>query len=253
MPISSELKQQILNYIKQPIPQNDKMPIVERSIPVPFFGNIETARVATISINPSNLEFEDAHGKVLKQDKKRFVDRDELGVQDTSFLDDEQANLVYGSLMNYFNDNHNPYMEWFSPLEKHAGKLFNYSYCNGGMVHLDIYPWATKQKWDDKNHKEQNKVNALNGYKLLKKILSEKKFDYIYINGKTVKEQLERYKDDLSIEITASIINVLAGKRGLIHKHKYDGKLGTKTKLRGSSCYIQNPYGIDLYDLHKKI
>lgn len=41
--------------------------------------------------------------------------------------------------------------------------------------------------------------------------------------------------------------------RGLIHKHKYDGKLGTKTKLRGSSCYIQNPYGTDLYDLHKKI
>lgn len=253
MAILPELKSQIFDYIKQPIPQNENMKIVERSVPVPFFGNIETAHVATISINPSNLEFEDKYGILLKQTEKRFIDREELGVQDTDSLDDEQAYLVYGSLIKYFNKDHNPYMYWFGPLEEHVGKLFNCSYRDGSMVHLDIYPWATKQKWDDKNHKSQDKVKALNDYKLLKKILSEKKFDYIYINGKTVKEQLERYEDNLSIKINASIINVLAGKRGLIHKHKYDGKLGTKTKLRGSSCYIQNPYGTDLYDLHKKI
>ena len=238
MPISSELKQQILNYIKQPIPQNDKMPIVERSIPIPFFGDIENARVATISINPSFREFQDKNKNLLKLSEKRFVDREDLAIQDTDTLNDLQANLVYDSLLNYFNEDHKPYKSWFNWLDKYAGNMLKASYYNGSMVHLDIYPWATKEKWSDLD--EIYRERALQNYNLLKGILKEQSFDYVYINGKEVKEQLEKYFETKIIE----------NKQGQWTIYKY--KLGNKTMFIGSSCYLKNAHKTrkELVELH---
>ena len=230
MPISPELKKEILEYIKQPIPQNDKMPIVKRSVPVPFFGNIETARVATISINPSNLEFEDAHGKVLKQDKKRFVDRDELGVQDVDYLTDSQAEKVYGSLSSYFK-NKNLYTNWFDRLQKPLRDLLGGSYCEGTMANFDIYPWATKEKWSDLYKTEAKEaLKTYRNSKLLKNMLLQKDFEYVYINGSTVKTELEEYFPEKINEHTI----IIEGQRYCI----YEGKLDNGTKLIGLNCYI---------------
>lgn len=236
MSLSKELKVQIFDYIKQPIPQN--MYTVKQSIPVPFFGNIEKARVATISINPSNQEFEDKYKELLSGVKKRFTDRDILQVKDTDFLNNTQVNLVYNSLINYFYKN--PYKRWFNWLDRYAGNILDCSYYNGTMVHLDIYPWATNPTWTDLN--ENCKFKALQGYKLLKDILlsKERAFDYVYINGKTVKQQIETYFK----------VRIPEYKHDQWYIYKYE--LANGTKFIGSSCYIQQSHKTteELIDLH---
>ena len=245
MSLSKELKSKIIDYIKQPIPQNVNMAIVKQSIPVPFFGNIETSKVATISINPSNKEFEDDNKNLLRGSDKRFVDRDVLKVNDTDYLSKENADAVYDSLINYFD--HNPYMRWFGPLEKYVGNMFDCFYSKGTMVHLDIYPWATQNKWDDKIYKDTDKQRALKDYNLLKDILLAKEFKYIYINGNMVKKQIENYFGITFSEIRSG---VQISKNKKAERIIYQAKLAGGTVLIGSSCYIQNSYGTDLKNLH---
>lgn len=242
MSLTHDLKSQILEYIKQSIPQNAKMPIVERSIPVPFFGNIEGAEVATISINPSNLEFEDLYGNILSE--KRFADREFWREKDTDTLTENHTEGVYESLYKYFR--HNPYKRWFDVLEEYAGNLFGCSYYNGTMVHLDIYPWATKQKWN--KLPVSTKKEALQEYDLLKRILLNKNFKYIYINGKQTKEQVEKY-----FNITIPEYPITNTKNKCNHTRcMYKYQLGD-TLLIGSSCYLQNSYESKEYltELHK--
>ena len=235
MSINQEIKKQILEYIKQPIPQNAAMPIVEKSIPVPFFGDIEKARIVTISLNPSNLEFENKWG-LLSKSKKRFVDRDLLGVEDSSTLDETQANQVYDSLKNYFH-NSNAYTDWFDKLEEFAGKIFHSSYYDGSMVNMDIYPWATQQKWKDLRSKDKNR--ALREYSLLKNILLNKDccFDYVFLNGKGVKKYLETLGIKIKEELVTGTKTQSNHQRFIYHQ-----TLENKVKLIGFSCYIQNSY-----------
>ena len=248
MSLNQELKSQILEYIKQPIPQNAKMPIVKRSVPVPFFGNIEGAEAATISINPSNLEFEDLHGNILSGAEKRFVDRETFRIKDSDALNENQADKVYKSLIEYFHEDHNPYYDgWFKALDDYAGSLFGgVCYRENSMVHLDIYPWATKQKWN-KLPGSAKKV-ALREYDLLKRILLNRNFKYIYINGKETKEQVEKY---FNIKIPEYPITNTKSKCNYV-RCMYKYQLGN-TLLIGVSCYLQNSYESKEYltELHK--
>ena len=227
MAILPELKSQIFDYIKQPIPQNENMKIVERSVPVPFFGNIETAHVATISINPSNCEFVDEEQHLFCTPQKRFVDRDELGINDIDLLNDMQANLVYESMLNYFK-NKNSYKKWFDMLQKRLGSILGGSYYDGTMVNFDIYPWATEKKWKDISAKQ--KSNAMQRYTLLKDILLKKDFKYVYINGITVKDQIAEYFKGVIKEYEFSLQDGIW--------KIYEGKLENRTHLIGLSCYI---------------
>ncbi len=242
MSLNQKIKSQILNFIKQPIPQD--IDIVKKSIPVPFFGNIEKARVATISINPSNKEFEDKNHKTLIKSKKRFSDREILNATDNDVLNDEQRLTVFDSLINYFNQKNNnyyhPYKTWFNWLDRYVGDMFGCSYYDGTMVNLDIYPWATAIKWG--NIDPKTKDNILKQYSLLKDILLDKEalFDYVYINGATVKNQIEKYLGVTIPEYSCGQLSI------------YNYKMPNGIILVGSSCYIQNSHKTseELKNLH---
>lgn len=60
----------IEHRIRQPIP--DDLCVVQNSIPVIFFGNIDQAKIATISINPSDKEFLNNKKEELVGNLKRF-------------------------------------------------------------------------------------------------------------------------------------------------------------------------------------
>lgn len=237
MALSPELKEQIIDYLKQPLPNLPGMPIVPRSVPIPFFGNIETARVATISLNPSNLEFE-KDGCILDPRNKRFTDREVLMVGDNDTLNDEQAARVYDSHIGYFDADRNPYRGWFDDLENYISDIFNASYYNGTMVNLDIYPWATSMKWNGLD--KYAKINATRGYKLLKDILTSPQpvFDWVYINGGGVFDNL---RDHYGIRIGEEFIVNTPHKSSLSRK-LFHGVLPNGTKVIGFSCYIQNPW-----------
>lgn len=86
---TTSLQTKTINVIRQPIPDN--IGVISQSVPVLFFGNIETARSATISLNPSDLEFRDNKQQLLTANKKRLVDRDVLHKKDTDYLSLEEA------------------------------------------------------------------------------------------------------------------------------------------------------------------
>lgn len=177
----------ILEYIQQPLPLG--LRVVSQSIPVMFFGNIETATYATFGINPSKMEFLDKNGNLLSANEKRFVDRSVLGVSDQEILTIEYSKRVYKSLVEYYDKNNNPYKKWFNVLDTVFRDLKK-SYYNGSLVHLDIFPWATNPTWNSLSKHEKTKMIE-NGKKCLEMILEESKISHIYINGRSAMNHFE--------------------------------------------------------------
>jgi len=172
--MSKNLKEFLLGKISQPIPAS--VEIVRGSIPIVFFGNVEKAEIATLSLNPSNVEFEPKHGKV------RCLDRTQLDVLDSQKLTNEQAEAVYQSLLLYFCDPpYNPYRTWFNPLNK----LFErkgLEYYNDKIIHLDISPWATSKKWNDLSQNERDQIVDTT---IIQNVIEKRGIKKLFINGKT--------------------------------------------------------------------
>jgi len=165
-----QLKEFLLDKISEPLPT--KVKIVEGSIPIVFFGNVEKAVIATLSLNPSNIEFE--HNGV-----RRCVDRKHLKVSDRQKLTREQAESVYQSLLLFFQVN--PYKTWFNPMNK----LFQskgFEYYNDKIVHLDISPWATSNKWDSLSREERESIIDTS---IIKEVIEKRGIKKLFINGKT--------------------------------------------------------------------
>ena len=217
------MKQELLDYISRPIPQG--IPIVPQSIPIVFFGEIEKARLATIAINPSNREFTNTKHEIFPPNKKRFVDRDILGVSDNDTLSLKQAEMVYQSLCNFFHKR--PYMQWFGQLEK----LFleaNLSYFKGDIINLDISPWATSVKWSNLTEEQRSDLVS-HGGKLLQTILNAGQLRCLFVNGKTAIDHVSRHITTLT---SHSVIQL--NRRCEIFVGKYNN-----LKIVGWSNYLQ--------------
>jgi hypothetical protein len=168
--VQQKLKDFLLDKISGPLPTTVK--IVEGSVPIVFFGNVEKAEIATLSLNPSNVEFE--HNGV-----RRCVDRKQLRVSDNQKLNSEQAESVYQSLLLFFKVN--PYKTWFNPMNK----LFQskgYEYYNDKIVHLDISPWATSNKWDSLRREERESIIDTT---IIENVIEKCGIKKLFINGKT--------------------------------------------------------------------
>ena len=53
--------------------------VISWGSPVPSFGDLSNASIATIGLNPSNLEFVDEKGKELDGSRRRFHTLNSLG------------------------------------------------------------------------------------------------------------------------------------------------------------------------------
>jgi len=87
--------------------------------PVPFFGDIRTARILTVGVNPSPDEFTHPRWADITNDSQ-WAHR----------------------LLNYFHVPSVPWHKWFQPWET-ALRLLGCSYENRTAVHLDLSPRAT--------------------------------------------------------------------------------------------------------------
>ena len=87
--------------------------------PIPFFGNIKTAKVLTVGVNPSNGEFKN-RGWPEKLSSEQLTDR----------------------LLNYFSLESCPPHPWFDDW-KTALNILGLSYKRGEVAHLDISPRPT--------------------------------------------------------------------------------------------------------------
>lgn len=118
---------------------------VKDSLPVLFFGDLFSARVATIGINPSDREYLDAHGSELAEMARRFETLSSLDVASRNTLTDDQCERAIARMRDYFQRERTIYA-WFRPLER-VLRGMGRSFTTGEAVHLDLVQEATKQTW----------------------------------------------------------------------------------------------------------
>ena len=175
--------------------------VVYGSTPVVSFGDFTKAKVATIGINPSSLEFMDksasgTSNSLLPQGKKRLADAESLGLISDDEMDDDTAEYILGSsgareiwekCRDYFS-NPNAYWSWFSDLESVLSGL-SASYKDSSACHLDISPWATDPVFRDLT-KEQRERLLLGESDFLEWQIAKSNIEIIVFNGAQVYESL---------------------------------------------------------------
>lgn len=187
--ISEEL---LLERIMQPMPTDSH--VVPVSLPVTSFGDPNTARVATISINPSVVEFcaNTPESPVLPAHKKRFVDRETLGIGMHDIPTIVQARRVLQSNHDYFKTN--PY-HWFNVLEQWILKPLNASYFDGSATHLDLVQWATKPVWSGISSTATQEELIGQDLPFLTQLITVGNFELLLINGVTAHKALSSHAD----------------------------------------------------------
>lgn len=136
---------EVANRIRRAAPHNGY--VVQGSLPVVSFGDMGRARVATLSLNPSDREFLRQDGSWLLGDQKRLESLVSLGAEHPSNLTEEQVTQVVQRCEQYFDG---PWFgQWFSHLERLLKVTGVGSYLDGSACHLDLVQWATRPKAGD--------------------------------------------------------------------------------------------------------
>lgn len=120
--------------------------VITWACPVPVFGNPAVARVATLGLNPSNLEFLDRSGAELDGVARRLHTLRSLGLESWDDADARHLMDIAESCCEYFV--RRPYSRWFNVLDRvlaHAG--VSYYGESARACHLDLVPYATATKW----------------------------------------------------------------------------------------------------------
>ena len=163
--------------------------VVPGSTPVPSFGDATAARVATLGINPSRLEFVDKTGTLLRGDAARFVSLAALGRARLADAPSNEVLQVWEGCRCYFQ--HRPYRRWFDRLEEQL-RAVGASYYDGSAAHLDLAHWATNPVWG-KLTVADREVLLDDGRSLLAWQLTQPHLRLVLINGRAVLDAFTRW------------------------------------------------------------
>lgn len=221
----------IIERIKRKI--EPEMYILPQSTPVIYFGNYDTARACTISLNPSNKEFVDNSDILLdNKNRERLCSRKKLEKSDNDELTDDEAKKVLKYCTDYFSIN--PLKAWFDPFNYFIERYGNYSYYKGTCVHLDLVQWATYKKWSDISEDIKQK-HLINDLPILKYLLN-KDFEIMFLNGTTVVNNVSKCLNISLREKSTMFKNTNNISKSMIIYHgKYN-----KTDIIGWSPYLHS-------------
>jgi len=135
--------QELAERIRRPIPPGCS--VVPRSLPIVAQGNPNSARVATLTVNPSKLEFTTPKGTWLEPQYRRVESLRSLEVEAATELTDEQVAAVVDRCYGYFAAN--PHRPGFAALQELLASIGAGSYDDGTACHLHLVQWATNPVW----------------------------------------------------------------------------------------------------------
>lgn len=224
--------------------------------PVPYFGRLREAAVATLGINPSNREFVDVSGQELDGDDRRFPTLGSLRLRtwgDASSLD---LNAILSACDQYFSGN--PYNRWFGTLDvlaRSAGA--SYYSVETPAAHLDLVPYATHVKWGALRTDQQRALLHC-AQDLLAALLRDSPVQLLVLNGASVVRQFEAVT---KVELTrlrkpAWDLNRQGsvGVRGIAYTgtvdHLGDVDLGRSIVVAGFNHNLQSSFGVTTRALH---
>lgn len=158
--------------------------VIPWSCPVPVFGNLSGASIATIGINPSNREFVDSNGKELSGQRQRLHTLDSLGLKTWEDTDTRHLEDILESYLSYFA--WNPYHVWFNKLE-YVLNGANASYYDSriGVCHIDLVPYATYRKWGELTGQQRSLLLEVTRH-ALGTTLRDSPLQTLLLNGRSV-------------------------------------------------------------------
>ncbi|WP_422010342.1 hypothetical protein [Roseateles sp.] len=159
--------------------------------PVLAFGDPVNSRVATLGLNPSNLEFVDRHGRELHAPNHRFESLTTLKARSWGDVAARGVRSVWEACENYFYGN--PYDQWFKRLEKLLVGTGASYYTSLGVkaCHLDLVPFATAEKWSSLSNSERAQLIELGTPSLVKTIMASD-IRVLILNGSAVVREFIR-------------------------------------------------------------
>jgi hypothetical protein len=209
--------------------------VVPGSTPVVAFGDVRTASVATLGLNPSRREFLDHQGQQLTGASRRLATLRSLGVGDLATVGPEAVEQVYADCLTYFQ--RNPYHQWFDRLEALLSRL-GASYYDGSACHLDLVQWATDPTWGRLSTPAQRRLLETDAPFLLEQ-LQRDGFELLLANGRSVLEQFQRVTD---ITLTEKEAARESGDRGTARI--FTGALHGRLRVVGWTKNLQSSVGL---------
>lgn len=163
--------------------------VIAWGCPVPFFGHLETARLATVGINPSNREFVGVDGNELAGEHRRLPTLESLGLKSWGEADYVALRSIVSACSNYFE--RNPYDGWFGSLERIIRPTGHSFYPpRSDACHLDIVPWATNGKWGQLPTAARKQL-VTRAAQALVDIIARSPLAMLVLNGQEVVRQFE--------------------------------------------------------------
>lgn len=161
--------------------------VIDWGAPVPSFGDLSRASVATLGLNPSNREFVDDRGEELLGSHRRFHTLNSLGLKSWLDADARHLRLILDSCRTYFLGN--PYDRWFKKLDRViSGVGASYYSTSSFACHVDLIPYATARKWTELTLRQRSSLLAV-AADTLALLLRDSSVRLLVLNGRSVVEQ----------------------------------------------------------------
>lgn len=129
------------------------------SLPVLFFGDLFTAKVATVGLNPSHQEYLDRERRELVGERRRFETLASLNALDRQSLTDEQCARAMRTMRGYYQPG-KPIYSWFRSMNRVLDAM-GVSYQAGEAAHLDLVQEATDPAWSQLQGRDPGEAQAL--------------------------------------------------------------------------------------------
>jgi hypothetical protein len=163
--------------------------VIRWGSPVPAFGDLSSAVVATLGLNPSNREFVDESGDELEGVSRRFHTLKSLGLRSWEEVDSRHLQMIIESCRFYFQGN--PYDTWFKKLDQViSGTRASYYNSTSCACHLDLIPYATARKWTELSLRQRSCLLASTG-DTLGLLLRDSRVRVLILNGRSVVQEFQ--------------------------------------------------------------
>lgn len=224
--------------------------VIPWSCPVPAFGDLSHAKIATLGLNPSNREFVDESGNELDGPFRRFHTLKSLRLDRWSDAEESHLELIIECCRAYFS--RNPYDGWFKRLDHIiSGTEVSYYDASPEACHLDLIPYATACKWTELTRDQRSALLSVAG-DTLGLLLKNSPVELLILNGHSVVEQFQEIAN-IPLERQTMDSWVLPRRRGTgVIGLAYNGivgslsgiDLGREIVVLGFNHNIQSSFGV---------
>jgi hypothetical protein len=218
--------------------------------PVLFFGQLPSARIATVGLNPSSREFVNSDGGRLADHDRRLPTLDSLALQRWDDANAIHMAELIDACENYFE--RRPYDLWFRVLDtvmKDAGYTFYGAKANA--CHVDLVPFATRSKWGSLAGAGRARLLDLGG-DALGHLVRASSLEALILNGRSVVEGFSRIADRPLFATEMNSWDLPRRDGGGVRGVAFEGavtriggvELGREVVVLGYNHNLQSSYGV---------